>query len=260
MKKLIKSFLFMSLTLVGISNVSAMDNHTRTMIKATAFDSYEGEEENYYDSYEEEDNYNTKGGKRPNGPVSRWTSTSSYFTLKVVNGIAGAQTVEFFNSLNTIATVTNSEIFSGFSPFTAVNRSAATLNSVIYFDASGNLIIQSAAGTLLTISCNEISYRTLVENLKFYQIRVKQMKMTITNDPQLDNQVNVTEKTFMGKNVRNSFIPRAYFKDAQFQSKQVTIPFGTDPLIINGEKSLYLTVNQGETMSFTFMLDGYIKS
>lgn len=247
----------MCLTLVGISNVSAMDNHTRTMIKATAFDSYEGEEEKYDDSYEEEeDNYNTKGSKRP----SRWTSTSSYFTLKVVNGIAGAQTVEFFNSLNTIANVTNSEIFSGFSPFTAVNRSAANLNSVIYFDASGNLIIQSAAGTLLTISCNEIAYRTLVENLKFYQIRVKQIKMTITNDPQLDNQVNVTEKTFMGKNVRNSFIPRAYFKDAQFQSKQVTIPFGTEPLIINGEKSLYLTVNQGETMSFTLMLDGYIKA
>ena len=61
----------------------------------------------------------------------------------------------------------------------------------------------------------------------------------------------------LGKKEENTFTPRVYFKDNQFQSKQVTIP---QPYIIDGERGLQLDVNTGETMSFNFYLDGIQKS
>ena len=81
--------------------------------------------------------------------------------------------------------------------------------------------------------------------------------MTFTNEPQLDQDINYTEKTFLGKNNTNTFTPRAFFKDAQFQSKQVTM---TQPYIIDGERGLNFICNSGETMSFSFYLDKLQKS
>ena len=80
--------------------------------------------------------------------------------------------------------------------------------------------------------------------------------MSFTNESQLDNDITHLTQTFLGKVEQNTFTPRVYFKDNQFQSKQVTIP---QPYIIDGERGLQFTLNSGETMSFNFYLNGIMK-
>lgn len=215
----------------------------------TLCDSYE---EEYDDTYDE-DNADTPAPKAR----SRWEKTSGYFTININNAIAGAQTVELFNSLNSISAVTNSATFSGYNPFTFSNRAAANANSTVVWAANGDLVITSSAGTTCTVSCNEIQYRTLVENLKFYRVMVESIKMTFVNEPQLNNALYITKKTLLGKREENNLMPRVYFKDGQFQSKQVTIPTN---MVLDGETGMYFTVNQSETaMTLTFKLSGISK-
>jgi hypothetical protein len=235
--------------------ISAMDANTRNTIKTVAFDSYD-EDENYDDSYD--DTYTGKPNPTKNRdfPTSAWVKTSGYFVVRVVNAIGAAQVVEIFNSLNNGAFVT-STLTPTLNPFTFSNRSVANANSTIVFAANGDAILTTAAGAILTLSCSQIPYRTLLETLKFYRISIRETKMTFTNEPQLDQDINYTEKTFLGKNNTNTFTPRAFFKDAQFQSKQVTM---TQPYIIDGERGLNFICNSGETMSFSFYLDKLQKS
>lgn len=242
--------------------VTAMDTNTLNKIAAASFSSYD-DDEAYDDTYD--DTYDSDGYKgrrnatknmRPPGTGTPWIKTTGYFVVRIVNAIGAAQIVELFNSLNNGAFVV-SPLTPTLNPFTFSNRSAANANSTIVFAANGDQIYTTAGGVILTISCNSIPYRTLVETLKFYRISVKEMKVTFTNEPQLDNDINYTEKTFLGKNNTNSFTPRAFFKDVQFQSKQVTI---NQPFILDGERGLNFTCNSGETMSFSFYLDRMQKS
>lgn len=233
--------------------IEAMDTLTKNRLKAAAFDSFDDEDETYDDTYD--DTYTGKPNMSknlPNNPSGNaWIKTSGYFVVKIVNAIGAAQVVELFNSLNNGANVI-SPLTPTLNPFTFSNRAAANANSTIVFAANGDQIYTAAGGAILTISCNSIPYRTLLESLKFYRISIRETKMTFTNEPQLDNDINYTEKTFLGKNNTNTFTPRAFFKDAQFQSKQVTM---TQPYIIDGERGLNFNCNSGETMSFSFYLD-----
>ena len=252
-----KAILFFTAVTSLFSNfkISAMDANTRNTIKTVAFDSYD-EDENYDDSYD--DTYTGKPNptKAMSYPTSAWVKTSGYFVVRVVNAIGAAQVVEIFNSLNNGAFVT-STLTPTLNPFTFSNRAVANANSTIVFAANGDAILTNAAGAILTLSCSQIPYRTLLETLKFYRISIRETKMTFTNEPQLDQDINYTEKTFLGKNNTNTFTPRAFFKDAQFQSKQVTM---TQPYIIDGERGLNFICNSGETMSFSFYLDKLQKS
>lgn len=261
MKKIL-NFIF---ALFTFNTITMLDPRTKNQLKAAAFDSYD--QDNYDDSYDDsyDDTYEPDeyGGKKRTAPARRPISgampmkpTNGYFTIQIVNGIAGAQTVELFNSLRNAVNAVNSELFAGFNPFTAVNRAAANLNSVIYYNAAGDMIIQSAAGTLLTISCKQIPYRTLVESLKFYRINVAKTKISYVNEAQLDNDITYSVQTFLGKKEVNTFTPRVYFADNQFQSKQVTIP---QSYIIDGERGLSMVVNQGETISLNLTLSGIAK-
>jgi len=250
--------------LFATSNIKEMDRLTLNKLKSASFDSYDEDnydDDNYDDSYDDTydpDSYvgKKKPMRRPMPKMGAFKPTSGYFTIQIVNSIAGDQTVELFNSLRNAVNAVNTDLFSGFVPFTAVNRAAANLNSVIYYNAAGDMIIQSAAGTLLTISCKQIPYKTLVESLKFYRIQVKTTKISFTNEPQLDNDITYSQQTFLGKKEVNTFTPRVYFADNQFQSKQVTINQG---YVIDGERGLSFTVNQGETISLNFNLSGIMK-
>lgn len=226
-------------------------------LKASAFDSYDDDDDTYDDTYDDtEDEYKGKSNPSKNASHSvGWVRTSGYFVVKIVNAIGAAQVVELFNSLANGAYVIN-PLTPTLNPFSFANRAAANQNSTIVFEHNGNMTYTTAAGGILTISCNQIPYKVLLETLKFYRISIKETKMTFTNEPQLDNDIYYTEKTFLGKDNKNTFTPRAFFKDGQFQSKQVTM---LQPYIIDGERGLNFTVNSGETMSFSFYLDKMIK-
>lgn len=253
------SGLFTALFAAFLTKPDFMDSKTKNLILSTSFDSMD-EQDEYEDTYEDSDydGYKGKpGGKKPAAGAggTRWKPSNGYFTINIVNAIAGAQTIELFNSLRSWASVTNA-VLTAFNPFSFANRDAANANSTIVYAANGDLIVTSAAGTILTISCPDIPYKTLVETLKFYRINVKSLKIGFTNTPQLSNTINFTEQTFLGRDNKNTLMPKAFFTDGQFQSKQVTI---TNGFIIDGERGMNFVVNQGETMDLTFMLSAVAK-
>jgi len=257
----VKKFLFYILSFFALASVTAMDNNTKNLIKSASFASFD-EEDNYDDSYDdsyEEDNYTgKKTSKRPQGsgmPMG-WVRSSGYFTVKVVNATSTDIQVELFNSLNQAANVVGT-IQPTLNPFVFSNRAAANGNSTIVYSTTGSQIYTNSAGNTVTITCQTIAYRTLVESLKFYKIGISKMKINFTNDPQLDNDINFTERTFLGKVLQNSITPRNYFADNQFQSKQVTI---VQPFILDGERGINFLCNSGETMSFAFSLDSLKKA
>lgn len=239
-----------------------MNNETKEILKAAAFDSYDDEmgyDDSFDDTYDSVDNYKGKKstGAKPTMSASSWVSTSGYFTVSVVNAIGALQRIEIFSSLRNAAFTSNTTLYPTYLPFTFSNRAAANANNTVVFAANGDQIITNNAGAILTISCKQVPYRTLLESLKFYRISVKQTKIGYTNEPQLDNDITHITQTLLGKLEQNTFTPRVYFKDTQFQSKQVTI---TQPYIIDGERGLQVDVNSGETMSFNFYLDGIQKA
>lgn len=245
---------------------SFMNGATKNRIIG-AFDSMDSDNE-YDDTYDDgsgyDDSDNVTGKKRPakrglviaGGGGSNWMPSNGYFTINIVNSIVGAQTIELFNSLRSFASVTNS-VLTAYNPFTFTNRDVANANSTVVYAPNGDLVVTGAAGTALTISCPDIPYRVLVETLKFYRISVKSLKIGFTNTPQLSNVLTFTEQTFLGRNNQNSLMPKAFFNDNQFQSKQVTI---TNGFIIDGERGINFLVNNGETMDLTFMLNAVAKA
>lgn len=242
--------------------IKKMNNETKEILKAAAFDSYDDEmgyDDSFDDTYDSVDNYKGKKavGAKPALMASSWVSTSGYFTVSVVNAIGALQKIEIFSSLRNAAFTSNTTLYPTYLPFVFSNRAAANANNTVVFAANGDQIITNNAGAILTISCKQVPYRTLLESLKFYRISVKQTKIGYTNEPQLDNDITHITQTLLGKLEQNTFTPRVYFKDTQFQSKQVTI---TQPYIIDGERGLQVDVNSGETMSFNFYLDGIQKA
>lgn len=258
MKK-IKFFLLSILSLFSTFKVNAMNPAEKNKLKALAFDSFEAEENFDTNEYDPDsfDDDNFTGKKRPMRlPKSMFKPSTGYFTIQITNTIGAAQQVELFNSLRSISKTTNTQLFSGFVPFTAVNRAAVNLNNVVYFAANGDLIIEVGAATKITISCKQIPYRVLLDSLQFYALQIKETKFSYTNDPQLDNDIVHFESTILGLEKRNPITPRTYFSDFQQQSKQVTI---TQGFIIDGEKGLTFLVNSGETISLNFKLSGLNK-
>jgi hypothetical protein len=242
--------------------IKKMDNYTKNALKAAAFDSYDDEmgyDDSFDDTYDSVDNYKGKKsvGAKPALMSSSWVATSGYFTVSVVNAIGAVQRIEIFSSLRNAAFTSNTTLYPTYLPFVFSNRAAANANNTVVFAANGDQIITNNAGAILTISCKQVPYRTLLESLKFYRISVRQTKIGYTNEPQLDNDITHVTQTLLGKLEQNTFTPRVYFKDTQFQSKQVTV---TQPYIIDGERGLQVDVNSGETMSFNFYLDGIQKA
>lgn len=237
-----------------------MNEEVKNKLKAAAFDSYDDSmsyDDTYDDTFDSVDEFKGKAPKVTAMNSGSWVSTSGYFTVQVINSMGALQKIEIFSSLRNAAFVSNTTLYPTYLPFTFSNRAAANANNTVVFAANGDQIITNNAGNTLTISCKQIPYRTLLESLKFYRISVKQTKITFTNEPQLDNDITHVTQTLLGKLEQNTFTPRVYFKDNQFQSKQVTV---TQPYIIDGERGLQLDVNTGETMAFNFYLDGIQKA
>ncbi len=254
-----EKILFFITTLFATFKIETMNRNEINKLKAAAFDSFD-EDDNYDDEDNYDDNYDDefKGKKKAKArPVAKQMKASNgYFTIKIVNGTGSAQNVQLFDSFRNAIYQEDTTLYPTYAPFTAVNRSAANLNSVIYFNAKGDQVIQTAAGTFITITCQQVPYRQLLKNLEFFRISVKTLKMTYTNESQLDNDLFLTENTFLGKSNRNTITPRTSFADNQFQSKQVTI---NQPFMIDGERGMYFSMNSGETITFAFNLDGVSK-
>ena len=180
-------------------------------------------------------------------------------TLKVVNSIAVATTAQWFAPGTGIAAMVNDTTINAFNAATPENIvGAANLNSTFYFDKSGNLITQSAAGTKMTQSINEIPYRQFLNGIFWGGFMIRRVRATFTTDAQIDNLFTFRELTMFGKTGdQDTLNPRAYFNPDQFQGKIVDVAFNW---YINQERAMYMSVNSGETLTMVLTIDNVYKT
>lgn len=177
------------------------------------------------------------------------------FTITVVNAQAGAVTVELFNFIKSITTANNPNV-TALNPFTALDVAAANANSLVFFDRSGNLVYRNAAPADCTISCKQIPYVALFKASSIFPLQIDRIRMTVTNDAQIENDIIHTVNSFLGLTKRNPISPRSFFSPNQFQSKTIDLVVNCR---IDAEKGLETIVNAGETVTYNVYLRAYTK-
>lgn len=182
-------------------------------------------------------------------------STMAQFDIRIVNLQAIDVQVQLFSMINSIAFLTVAG-FAGTSLYSGAGIVSADLTSHNYFNGAGDLVLQNAADALCTISCPQIPYWSLLQSSSRQPFHFKKIRLTVTNDPQIDNEMLFTENTWLGKVNSNRVTPRTYFNPNQFQGKIVDIPAA---YTIDFEKGLSYKVNAAENLNLSFFVDGYRK-
>ena len=175
--------------------------------------------------------------------------------LTIQNATAAVVTAQLFNYINSVALVASAAI-SAFNPFTALDVAAANTNSLIYFNRAGALVYESATGTTCTIQCRQRAYRGLFESSSRTPFIIEKLRVTVTNDAQIDNEIFVDYQSFLNKVETNSINPRTYFNPYQNQAKIIDIPLKT---LIDLERGLRLNVNANETINIAMFISAYKK-
>lgn len=194
-------------------------------------------------------------GRQSGGLTVIVGSLMAQVDVKIVNAGLTNEVVELFGRSRSFADIKNAAI-NAHGVFCAATRDVANLNSLVYWKDNGDLIIQNAAGALTTVSCKQVPYRTLFNSSAIQPFKIEKARLTVTNDGQIDNDINDVSLTFLGKIDRNSLSPRSFLNPTQFQSKIIDIPYKVE---INSERSIEYQVNAGETVSFNFFISAYRK-
>ncbi len=192
-----------------------------------------------------------------NGPKSV-TVVRSSFDISVNNASGEALTVELFNPNRSFAKERNLQYITSatvlMKPIDTVQGQQAAGVGIIGFNQDGNLIATGAVAytPVLTVSCGQYPYRGVLESCAIQPFRIYGIRMTVTTDAQIDNDITHFNSTFLGAKQQNPVSPRTYFRPDQFQTKIVDIQCD---FRIDRERGLYTIVNAGEVVKYTFLIE-----
>lgn len=180
----------------------------------------------------------------------------SQLNISITSTAATAQKIELFNSMRSITKCANSGITS-LTPFAAKDRGAANLNGLIYFNELGDAVFQLAAGTTVTISCKEIPYRALLDATMNSPFLVSKMRAVYSADAQIDEVLQYSSNSFMGKTQSDSINPRSFFDPMQQQNLTVDIK---QSVRVDRESGIVYNVLAGANVRFTLFVARYRKA
>lgn len=182
----------------------------------------------------------------------------SQVTITIVNNIAATQTVELFNAFRSFSKILNNNVSVSLPIAAWPNDTVDGVTGLpltvsrVYWNQTGDLVIESAAGTRCTISCDTVPYRTLFEGSAVLPFMIKQMRYSFQNDPQLNKEIVANTNTIFGKETKNKISPKAYLDPNQLQTKVVDIPVS---ISVNGETAIFHDVIAGETVSICLFIN-----
>ena len=180
------------------------------------------------------------------------TENLSVITLQIVNATAETITPQLFNTIQAQFVKGAAAGVAGagaFAPFTAQGFDLASLNNIVYFDNSGNLIYQNAACAKCTISVveSDLNYRDFLTAVTFAPKTVEKIRLNVTTLAQIQ-QGKFTFERFsdLGKKEVNNYNLTSAFGPNQFQTTVIDIP-----LVFNVSKNegLKLNVLTGQTVT-----------
>jgi hypothetical protein len=209
------------------------------------------------------------------------------FNIKV-QSFNGAGTVvdhnfEMFNAQNSITNFENNETNFGLIPLGGARNNqlrdqtgagvaqlfgyAAILvapgvpnKDAVYWSSTGDLVYNYNNGNsdTLVVSCKEIPYRSLFIYMGQYSMHVGRMRITYGQVAQVEQDLTLTYKNFLGRKSQNPISPSQFKTPTQFQNLIVDVP---TPFSINSERGIQSTLLGGSTtvsyMNITFFIDKY---
>lgn len=216
------------------------------------FDSFDAGNDFDSEAYDMYDEYGQKVGAGTKS-VSAVSRRESLVTLNVVNNTGVVQTLELFNFLSSVTKVSNTYLpnTSTLSPYTGSNYVDVSNDNKIYFDNSGNLIYDVAAGLLTCSSTTGASYRSLFEMSGIANFVIRMIRINTSTEAQLNQSLYHFQKTALGVYKQNEISPRTFFAPTQFQNKIVDIK---QSLTIDSEYGIFYNVNAGENISMQLFL------
>lgn len=132
---------------------------------------------------------------------------------------------------------------------------AAPTDGTVGFDQNGTLVVRGApAAATATVSCKEIAYRSFFDASGVTAFQVAYLRVTMSNDPQIDETITYFEKTFSGGIKENPISPRAYFKPTQFQNNTIDI---TVSFSVGIDKGLRTLVLAGQSVKINLFIQAW---
>jgi hypothetical protein len=220
------------------------------------------------ENFEEHDNYSmtkrrnylaAQGVNLKNPTVKRSASAiMASFDVNITNSTAVDLTVELFNALNSFVIKQNGNYSNGtytMIPQESIEGLAAAGLGIVGYDKTGTLVITSsdvAVHATCKVSCQQFPYKGLVLSSATNKFLIHSIRLTVTNDPQIDNQIVYRKSSFLGSKKENPITPRSWFNPEQQQGKIVDITKLN--WLINAESGLEYRINAGETVKMTFTI------
>lgn len=176
---------------------------------------------------------------------------------------ASAQQVELFNYLRSFAFIRNTTLDATKIPFTldgisAVATNANFPNQTIFFNQSGDLILRGASSTsFCKVSCGQLPYRSLFEASSRSSFLLSKMRLSVSNNAQIDQSIVHFKNTMFGGIQENSISPRSFFSPTQQQSLIIDIP--NLKLILDQERGLRVNVLANQSLNISLFINEWRK-
>ncbi len=212
--------------------------------------------QNYDDAANDFDDETFSSFKGKPGGTPR-VKRSASFDLSFVNASGEALYVELFNNLNSFLKKKRLDIITSATvtmiPQLTREGLVAAGVGVVGIDSLGRLFLSGAASaTALTVDCPQLSYASLLQASEQMPFTIKAIRMTVTTDAQIDNEIVHFTKSFLGSSSQNTISPRTSFRPDQFQGKIIDIPLD---FRIDGQKGITYKVNAGETVKWNVLIE-----
>lgn len=196
-------------------------------------------------------------GRNPNIPMPMKQKAS--FDLTMTNtSTTEALTIELFNELRTFVENLNTSIVTSstvlYKPQASIGGQQLVGVGVVGYDTLGRL---AATGTtaftsVLTVDCPQYTYRGLVKSSARRPFRIVGIRMTVTTDSQIDNEIVHFTSNFLGASNRNVLSPRTFFNPQQFQTKIVDIQCNFP---IDDQKGFLYKLNASEIVKWNVLIE-----
>ena len=195
-------------------------------------------------------------GRNPNIPTPMKQKAS--FDLTMTNLTGNVLQIELFNELRSFVENLNSSIVltanETYIPQNSITGQQKVGIGVIGFDSLGKLAATGAVAytSTLTVDCPQYTYRALLKSSGRRPFRIVGIRMTVTTDGQIDNEIVHFTSNFLGASNRNVLSPRTFFNPQQFQTKIVDIQCNFP---IDDQKGFLYKLNGNEIVKWNVLIE-----
>lgn len=216
-------------------------------------------------------------GANSNG-MNEYKKREAYFDLTMVNSTASAKGFELFNFLRSFTKKRRTDLTGIATPFfyipsnsiEGMSLMAGGGDGTVGFNQDGDLVIlggtavaavtpanlvQGADGRV-QVSCNQFPYQGLFESSANVPFRISRIRATYTTAAQIDREITLARRSFLGGISQNAVNPRTFFKPEQFQALIVDIPINWN---IDAESGIEYVLEAGETVKWNVIIEQYEK-